>query len=190
MKSLEKSLHFVFGSEGGYSNHLSDKGGATNMGITHGTLSKAYSLRIVNHKDVTKLTREEASNIYQALYWNPSKSNKMPEPLCTLHFDAAVNHGVGGAGKLLQRTINNYAKKAGIALTLKVDGAVGARTLAGLFLCIEYKNNLKLICEIYVNEREKLFHTIVKNNPTQKVFLRGWLNRVEKNRRYINAYYA
>lgn len=109
----------------------------------------------------------------------------MPYPLCTLHFDAAVNHGVGGAGTLLQKTINNYAAKAGLDARVDVDGAVGPKTLSALCQCLDLKGNVSLICEIYCNEREKYYKSIVENNPSQAKFLRGWLNRLERNRALI-----
>ncbi|MCQ4763214.1 glycoside hydrolase family 108 protein [Cloacibacillus evryensis] len=186
MMNFEKALSFVFGSEGGYSNHPNDRGGATNMGITAGTLARAYKQGIVKHQNIKALTRAEAAEIYRVLYWRPSKADKMPEPLCMLHFDAAVNHGLGGAAKLMQKTINNYAAKAGLKLSVAVDGELGPKSMAALDACIRHKNNLRLICEIYINEREKYFRAIVAANPSQACFLKGWLNRIAKNRRLLS----
>lgn len=185
MDLFEKTLSFVFSSEGGLSNHPNDCGGATKMGITSGTLARAYKQGIVKHQNIKALTRAEAAEIYRVLYWRPSKADKMPEPLCELHFDAAVNHGLGGAAKLMQRTINNYAAKAGLKLSISVDGELGPKSMAALDACIRHKNNLRLICEIYINEREKYFRAIVSANPSQACFLKGWLNRIEKNRRLL-----
>lgn len=103
-----------------------------------------------------------------------------------LHFDAAVNHGLGGAAKLMQKTINNYAAKAGLKLSVAVDGELGPKSMAALDACIRHKNNLRLICEIYINEREKYFRAIVAANPSQACFLKGWLNRIAKNRRLLS----
>ncbi len=61
--NFEKALSFVFGSEGGYSNHPNDRGGATNMGITAGTLARAYKQGIVKHQNIKALTRAEAAEI-------------------------------------------------------------------------------------------------------------------------------
>lgn len=185
MSTFYKALTFVFGNEGGKSNDPLDRGGATNMGITEGTLNRAYQDGIVQHNDIDKLTRAEAAEIYRVDYWQASRADKMPDPLCILHFDAAVNHGVGGAGKLLQKTINNYAQKAGLKIRVSVDGAVGTKTLNALDECIAAKDNLELICTIYCNEREKLFRAIVANDPTQGRFLEGWLNRLKRNRALI-----
>lgn len=189
LEKFRRSIDFTLRFEGGYVNHPNDPGGETNRGITKGTLQRAYSCKLVNHCSVRDITREDAENIYQALYWNPCCADKIPEPLCTFHFDAAVNHGVGGAGRLLQKTLNNYAKKALIPFELKVDGAVGDKTLEALDVCIKKANNLPLICEIYLNEREKFFRNIVNRRPQSKVFLNGWLNRVNANRRYLHEWF-
>lgn len=175
MNNFERCLPIVLGAEGGYSDHPADRGGKTNMGITEGTLSNAYSKGIVSHKDVKKLTRDEAMKIYQALYWTPCGADKMPWPLCLLHFDAAVNHGIGGAGKLIQRTVNSIKGPV-----LKIDGAVGPATLAEL-----KSMEIKFFCLELLKTRREYFEAIVRNNPSQKVFLKGWLNRIDKLKKYI-----
>ena len=185
MDNFEKSLSFVFGNEGGYSNDPNDRGGETNLGITQSTLDRARLEINGLPSSVRNLTRAQAEEIYRVMYWEESKADMMPYPLCTLHFDASVNHGVGGAGKLLQKTINNYAAKAGLDARVDVDGAIGPKTLAALCQCLDLKGNVSLICEIYCNEREKYYKSIVESNPSQGVFLKGWLNRLERNRALI-----
>lgn len=175
MSNFERSLTVIFGAEGGYSDHPADRGGKTNMGITEGTLSNVCNKGIVGHNNIKKLTRNEAAKIYEMLYWGPSGANQMPWPLCLLHFDAAVNHGLGGAGKLIQRTVNRI--KGPI---LAVDGAVGPATLAAL-----KDMEMKFFCLELLKTRKEYFETIVRNNPSQKVFLKGWLNRIDKLMKYI-----
>ncbi|WP_302795240.1 glycoside hydrolase family 108 protein [Cloacibacillus evryensis] len=183
-QDFERALSFTFGSEGGLSDHPADRGGLTNMGITIGTLHRAYMQRIVGHNDVKSLTRAEAAKIYEKFYWEPSAADEMPWPLCALHFDAAVNHGLGGAAKLLQRTLS---KSRGVPLS--IDGAIGPKTKRVLYAAMmdmevnaQYR---RAFCTTYLDYREQLFRAIVSNNPSQKVFLRGWLNRLEKNRKLI-----
>lgn len=185
MDNFEKSLSFILGNEGGLSDHPADKGGLTNLGITQSTLDRAQLEFTGLPSSVKDLTRTQAEEIYRVFYWEESKADMMPYPLCTLHFDAAVNHGVGGAAKLLQRAINNYAAKAGLDVRVEVDGAVGPKTLSALCQCLDFKGNVPLICEIYCNQREKYYRSIVESNPSQAVFLRGWLNRLERNRALI-----
>lgn len=185
MDNFEKSLSVVFGNEGGYSNNPHDRGGETNLGITQSTLDRAQLEFTGLPSSVKDITRAQAEEIYRVFYWEESKADMLPYPLCTLHFDAAVNHGVGGAAKLLQRAINNYAAKAGLDVRVEVDGAVGPKTLSALCMCLDIKGNVRLICEIYCNEREKYYRSIVENNPSQAKFLRGWMNRLERNRALI-----
>ncbi|WP_158095909.1 glycosyl hydrolase 108 family protein [Cloacibacillus sp. An23] len=184
-EKYSSALSFVLSNEGGYVDDPHDRGGETNMGITASTMRRAYNDGLVKHTDVKTLTRDEAAVIYERYYWQPSHACDMDSPLCTLHFDAAVNHGLGGAAKLLQRTINNYAAKAGIGVRVDVDGAVGTKTLSALCQCLDLKGNVSLICEIYCNEREKYYRAIVESNPSQAKFLRGWLNRLARNRELI-----
>lgn len=182
--NFERVLSFTFGSEGGLSDHPADRGGLTNMGITASTLHRAYIQRIVSHNDVRRLTRAEAATIYEKFYWEPSCADEMPWPLCALHFDAAVNHGIGGAAKLLQRTLSKVQR-----VPLEIDGAIGPKTkrvlYAALMDCEANHASMTMFCNTYLNYREKLFRTIVENNPSQSVFLKGWLNRLEKNRKLV-----
>ena len=176
MTNFEKSLTFVFGSEGGYSDHPNDRGGKTNMGITESTLIRAYQAGIVEHKDIKQLTRQEAAEIYEQLYWLPACCQKMQSPLCTIHFDAAVNHGVGGAVKLLQQALNAH-----LDAVLKVDGGIGEQTITALGRVTD----IKAFCRCYVDQREAYFKRIINNNPSQIVFQRGWYARLKKNRKYV-----
>lgn len=179
--NFNRALTFVFGSEGGYSDHPADRGGRTMMGITESTLARARKAEIVGCADIRKLTRAEAAKIYEKLYWVPSAANEMPWPLCAIHFDAAVNHGLAGAAKLLQRTLSKV-----LGIPLAVDGVIGAATKRVLYAAVvDMKVNAqyrRTFCATYLDFREQFFRTIVTNNPSQQVFLRGWMNRVEKNR--------
>ncbi len=107
-KNFEKALDFVMKSEGGYSNHIADKGGATNYGITQGTYN-AYRKRIMQpFADVKNITKEEAVKIYYDEYWLKSGAcNIDDEALAVCYFDACVNHGINGAKNLLNQANNN-----------------------------------------------------------------------------------
>lgn len=176
---LDKSLVVVFGAEGGYSDHPADRGGKTNMGITEGALKKAYQQSIVTHNDVKKLTRAEAAKIYEANYWIPCKAEQMQWPLCCLHFDAAVNHGIGGAALQLQRAINAFAPGS-----VREDSAVGPLTLGALEKALR-STDIKTFGEKLLDVRWEYFESIMRRKPSQEAFRRGWKNRVEKLRMLV-----
>jgi lysozyme family protein len=86
--SFEKSIAFVLKWEGGYVNDPSDRGGETRYGI---------SKRVYPDLDIKNLTKEQAVEIYRKDYWERSGADKMTWPICLVHFDTAVNCGVGKA---------------------------------------------------------------------------------------------
>jgi lysozyme family protein len=88
-------MEFVYAREGGFANHSQDPGGATNMGITIGTLSRWLG-RKATVEDVKNLTKEEATKIYRAYYWEPSGASKATDyPTALLLMDSGVLHGIG-----------------------------------------------------------------------------------------------
>lgn len=102
--NFERSLAFTLKAEGGKADDPNDAGGATNMGITIGTLTrwrKAHGQPSPTKQDLWNLTPEERDEIYEAWYWKLSGADKMPWPLCLAHFDLAVNGGVGRAAEAL-----------------------------------------------------------------------------------------
>lgn len=116
-ETFAKALAHVLQHEGGYVDHPDDPGGPTHFGITLATLQD-WRGRKVTPCDVQALTREEASAIYRALYWDSCRCDELPGPVAFIVFDAAVNHGVAGAIRLLQQ-----------ALGVGVDGRIGPVTL-------------------------------------------------------------
>lgn len=90
------AVNHVLNTEGGYSNNPADRGGVTNFGI---------SSRANPDIDVTTLTPQGAIEIYRKRYWEPSGAAAIKDPaFALLHFDTAVNHGVGFAKKLLEES--------------------------------------------------------------------------------------
>lgn len=150
-----------------------DTGGPTRYGITIGTLSRAYSQGIVSHNDITKMTKPEAHAIYRQNYWVPSRSDKMQWGLCLVHYDCAVNCGVGGAAKQMQRAINNASGRA----VVSIDGVIGPKSLEAIG-----KDKLTDLTEAYLRVRESFYYGLVAKNASQGDFLKGWLNRLARLR--------
>lgn len=101
--------------EGGYSDNPADRGGKTNFGIS----SKAYP-----NLDVSKLTREQARDIYKRDYWDAIGADQLDPSVREIAFDAAVNHGAGTARKMLEQSGGDPQRM--LALRQKLYGEIAA----------------------------------------------------------------
>ena len=86
-------------------------------------------------------------------------------------YDAAVNHGHSWGVRIAQRAYNALNVQ-----TIVEDGLIGPQTINALN-DEEYQQDL---CFWYIMVRGKLFYDIARGNSTQKSFIRGWGNRLEK----------
>lgn len=116
MSSFDIAFDRLIGNEGGYSNNPSDPGKETMWGVTI-AVARANGY-LGQMKD---MQRETAKNIYYRIYWLAVAADLMPFAIGFQVFDAAVNHGVQEAGKLLQGAVG-----------APVDGDVGPKTQAAL----------------------------------------------------------
>ena len=116
-----KALQFVLRWEGGYSNHANDRGGETNFGITHATYDNYRLSKKLAKRSVRLISMDEVKDIYKNKYWIPAGCNLLKPKLATVHFDWAVNHGVKGAIKTLQRLVR-----------VQEDGIIGNKNIMHL----------------------------------------------------------
>lgn len=108
---FNRALKHVFNAEGGYVNNPKDPGGATNMGITQATYDSWNRSKGRTLKHTRDITRKEATDIYYNWYWKPlNLHNASNYNMALVLFDTAVNHGVGVAGNILNKT--GYSIKA------------------------------------------------------------------------------
>lgn len=159
-ENFNKALEFILESEGGYVNHKADRGGETKYGIS----KQAYP-----EEDIPNLTIERAAEIYREDYWNAIHGDDLPSCIDYVIFDSAVNHGPEQAGRFLQRALNRV--KAG----LEVDGQIGPKTLA-----TAKSLDCQLLFTDVLRERDIFYRKIVATDPSQEVFMRGWMNRISK----------
>ena len=153
----------VLHREGGYIVHKADRGGATNMGITQRTYSMWRNDTGRGYQDIRALTLDEAVEIYRANYWTPARCDDLPREIRDLHFDAAVNHGVSRAGKMLQA-----------ACGVTQDGVVGPATLGAIA-----GMDMALLRARYINARYRFYGEIVQRDRSQFAFIAGWMRRME-----------
>lgn len=162
--NFDKAFEEVIGVEGGYSNHPDDRGGPTNYGITQDVLA-SYRGKPVTANDVKNLSLQEAKLIYRARYWNPLGCDQIKSGIiASLLFDQGVNRGISAAAKTMQMILNVTA-----------DGMIGPKTIEALNAKAD-----KNLAVAFIFASQESYARIVQNNPSQAVFLVGWLRRTHK----------
>lgn len=144
----------------GYVNIPQDRGGETKYGV---------AARANPDVDIATLDWDAAKRIYYKRYWLASDCDQLPSRLSLLHFDGAVNHGIGRANKFLQRAVGAVA-----------DGDIGPATLAAVQAADEIE-----VCEKICDMREAFYRAIVQRDSSQGIFLNGWLRRIHEVREYV-----
>lgn len=163
-KDLDEALDYLLEEEGGWSNHASDRGGATMYGVTQGTYDAWRKKKGLIKQTVRNISQAEARELYREEYWNAAGCDRLAWPISYMTFDAAVNSGPSRAVKWTQ---------AGLGVT--ADGVVGAGTIAIAKRVVE-EGNTKAILAI-VDQRATFLAALVKRTPSQLVFLLGWWRR-------------
>jgi uncharacterized protein (TIGR02594 family) len=164
-ETFEQALVHVLRMEGGWTDDPYDPGGPTNFGITLATLATHTKTAVTAltfpglKADLRTISPATVRTIYFERYWQPCRAQLLPPALALMHFDAAVNHGVGGAARLLQR-----------ALRVEADGEIGPQTFAAA-AAQPLSNSL----ENYAVQRRALYRRLGHFWR----FGRGWLARVD-----------
>lgn len=161
MSGFNQALPIVLGFEGGVSDHPLDAGGLTAHGITQASYDRYRGSLKQPKRPVTEATKDEVHHLYFRDYWVAAKCDAFPWPLSLGMFDSAVNHGVAGAWRIMQR-----------ALGVTVDGIPGQRTMARL-----QTTDPENLLWRWLEARTDFYVAIVRNDPQQIAFLRGWLNK-------------
>lgn len=103
-KNFDASLKFVLQFEGGFVNHPDDPGGATNLGVTIGTLSLVLG-RPATVAEVKALTPKTVAPIYRQRFWDAVSGDDLPLGVDLAVFDFAVHSGPKRAAIALQRVL-------------------------------------------------------------------------------------
>lgn len=157
--NFEQCLALILKNEGGFVNHPSDPGGATNYGVTK-KVWEDWVGHPVTVDDMKALTIEQVGPLYKKNYWDRIRGDDLPRGVDYSCFDFAVNSGVGRAAKFLQA-----------ACGVSQDGAIGPGTLAA----VNSHSPMDLAQQICENRLEFL-----QGLPTWNTFGRGWERRVNE----------
>jgi lysozyme family protein len=168
--AVDRMIDDVIRREGGYVDQRADRGGPTKFGITQATLSRhlGHSAEV---EEVRQLSPECARQIYLQDYYERPGIDRLPERIQPFVFDSAVNHGPARAIRFLQQVCN----AAGFGM-LRVDGICGPVTARAAATADGAMRDWLLAA--LVEERRNFYYAIVEGDPSQQVFLEGWLNRL------------
>ena len=144
--------------EGGYVDHPADPGGATNLGVTIGTLSDWLG-RKASKMEVRALTKASVAPIYKRNYWDKMRGDDLPMGVDYAVYDFGVNSGPRRGVMALQRAI-------GVA----DDGVIGPITLDRLAA----KNPEDVVRKICADRM-----SFLRKLNTWRTFGKGWTRRVD-----------
>ncbi len=169
-RSVDELLDEVIAREGGFVHHPADRGGPTRFGITQATLSEWLG-RSTTVDEVRTLEEETAREIYVARYLAGPRVGTLPPEIVPHVFDMAVNHGPRRAVRMLQEVLGLAGWR------VDVDGVIGPQTRKAAF---EAQADMgPFFTNAIADQRANFYRRLVAADPSQRVFLRGWLNRAE-----------
>lgn len=165
----------VVAVEGGYVNHPSDPGGATNYGITE-RVARQHGYA-GNMRD---LPREEAERIYAESYIRAPGYEPIVDSSPALGkeiIDTGVNAGSSRASLWFQESLNHFNSRGRLYPDVSEDGQVGPRTIAAWEL-LKRRRGKKLACELMLKSMDakqaQHYMRLGRNNSKFEDFMTGW----------------
>lgn len=168
MANIENLAPFILSFEGGFVNDPSDRGGATNQGVTLTTWrSVGYDkdgdddidvddLRLITPYDVI-------DKVLRPHYWDKCKADQIEDQsVANMLVDWAYNSGVGTAAKAIQRIVGCTA-----------DGIIGKVTLAAI-----NKREPRSLFDDLKTARRLFIDRIIEARPEQEKYRHGWMRRI------------
>ncbi|TCM40115.1 glycosyl hydrolase 108 family protein [Novosphingobium sp. ST904] len=177
--ALALILGGVYAVEGGYVNHKDDRGGPTHSGVTQVVARQNGYLGDMRNfpRNCNATATVCADKIYTEMY----VSRPGFYPLLTLDpgvaaevIDTGINMGPAIASRFLQTAINANCAPA----RLTVDGKVGRATIAAYSACQRSIGAVTFCTRVLGSldaQQEQRYRRIVQNQPSQAVFLKGWI---------------
>lgn len=182
-------LGAIYANEGGYVNNKNDRGGETIYGVTVAVArAEGYTGPMRQFPKHCSATQPICADfIYTKRYIDRPGYRPMAaiEPAVLEELaDSGVLHGPSRASGWFQQTLNQWC---GAKLT--VDKQVGPGTI-GAYRACQTKLGKVAACRVVLNgmdaKQADFFRAIVANNPSQRVFLKGWLahriNNVDRSK--------
>jgi lysozyme family protein len=162
MADAKQLMPHILRWEGGFVNDPRDAGGATMKGVTLATFRKLYGAT-ATVAQLKAITDAQWLHIFKTGYWDKCLGNEIrSQSVANAIVDWAYNSGPAVAAKKVQALVS-----------VPIDGAIGPKTIAA----INAADPRQLFGRIQ-QSRTAYVEAIVRNKPSQGVFLAGWKNRI------------
>ena len=149
--AFEKFMITAFRKEGGCVNDPNDHGGYTCYGCASNGLCHGV--------DFKTLTRAKVENLAYDQIYRKYNLNKLPDA-----FRGYALWGMWGSGSITG--IKQFQGALGVPLTGKIDDAT-------IYAAEHYTGDF---ADTYTKNREQFLRNLVAKDPSQRKFLKGWLN--------------
>ena len=156
---------FVRARKSGWSDHPLDKGGATQCDVTLSAYTdycRRKGLPAPDKAALKAIPYAHWLDILKTMYWDRWKADKIrSQSVAELLVDWVWGSGATG--------IKRPQKLLGVT----ADGVVGVKTLDAV-----NSRDPRQLFEAVKADRIRFYYEIVARNPSQRIWLQGWLNRV------------
>lgn len=187
MSAFGKIIPFIFKWEGFVSNDAADPGGLTKYGVSlqflKGLNADLNGDGVVDEQDVLEVTKDTARDLFRQHFYDIPKLGLIEgNAPCTAMFccDTAVNTGAGRMARIIQEAVNTLSESPAV----KVDGDMGPRTRDAIN-ALGNQGMDKMLALKGCDIREEFYINLAAAKPQMQVFKKGWLNRVNDLRKFI-----
>lgn len=180
---LSAYTNYILHAEGGYVNNALDRGGETYAGIARNFWPNWSGWSVIDayKKEKPLKTNQKLSELAEpvkAFYnelWTKNNFGKIVnQSIADILFDWFVNSGSNAFSTAGIETFGvDEILNRDFGYSLPLDRKMNIDTVNAI-----NSVNAQKLYSIIKAERKKFYETIVKKNPSQAVFLKGWMNRI------------